>query len=144
MRHDCVMLLKRLVTGWLLGSLANGVMTLTISASFAGNGMLATRIPHTSTTALHQTFFRGTVELSDLRMLTSSIPKGWRTYTYHRAAISVPRSWVVRHANYSCADTTLPVSGTLFFLPQSSSDVCVRSTFNTNSVTLSVLPAGDI
>ena len=37
-----------------------------------------------------------------------SIPKGWKTYTYHKATISVPVSWVVEH-NKNCPDSSAGV-----------------------------------
>jgi hypothetical protein len=115
-------------------------------------------VPDASATTLHQSSVRGPMELvavlsvplsgsitfaSNTRTLTGSIPRGWKTYTYGKAAISVPRTWVVKHESYSCANNITPVSGTLFLLSQSSSGLCVRSNFNTNSVTISPLPAGD-
>jgi hypothetical protein len=78
---------------------------------------------------------------TDAGARASPVPKGWKTYAYAQATISVPRSWAVRHNGYRC--TQHPnAPGTLFLLPQSGSDLCVRSTFDTNSVTISPLRAG--
>ena len=41
---------------------------------------------------------------------TVSIPVGWKTYTLGRMALSVPRTWIVKH-DTDCPDTTAP--GTL-------------------------------
>jgi hypothetical protein len=135
--------LKRLVAQRPLCLLTSGVIALTISCWSGGNELVGSTTPLASATAPDQSPFRDVMEISNASMLTGSIPKGWKTYTYRSAVISVPRSWVVRHANYSCGDTTLPGSGTLFLLPPATSDVCVRSAFNTDSVSLSRLPTGD-
>jgi hypothetical protein len=152
------MLPKRPMGRWLLAFLAIGAITLTICSSAAGKETAGASVPDASAITLHQGSFRGTMELvavvsvplsdsvtfaSDTKSLSVSIQRGWKTYTFGKAAISVPRTWAVRHRGYSCVKRIAPVAGTLFLLSQSSSDLCVRSNVNSNSVTISPLPAGN-
>jgi hypothetical protein len=118
LRHSCMMLSTRPIGRWPLALLA--ICAMVLICSTAGATVASTRTH------------------------TASTPRGWKTYTYGKTAISVPKTWVVRHAGYGCDDNSVPVSGTLFLLSQSSGDVCVRSNSNINSVTISPLLPGGI
>jgi hypothetical protein len=137
-----VIRLKCWKSRWSVSLLTCSVVALTVCSPFGGKGTVGAVVSRASRITRDPGTFRGTIRLSDAREIDGLIPKGWKTYTYGEAAISVPRSWVVRHGYYSCASSTFSASGTLFLLPKSISDVCVRSPFNTRSVAISPLPTG--
>lgn len=70
---------------------------------------------------------------------TASLPRGWRTYIYGAAAISVPNSWVARHDN-NCPDTL--AAGTLELGVPRVLINCTLIVGSPPTVTVSALTAG--
>jgi hypothetical protein len=69
---------------------------------------------------------------------TVSIPSGWKTYTYGKAAIAVPSDWTVV-TSYVCPEQKGP--GTLFLGPSKNpGEVCPAYSFSVNSVTITPAP----
>ena len=72
---------------------------------------------------------------------TVSIPSGWKTHTYGKAAIAVPSDWAVV-TSYVCPEPKGP--GTLFLGPSKNpGEVCPAYSFSVNSVTITPLRAGE-
>lgn len=67
---------------------------------------------------------------------SSSVLQGWKTYTYGKARISVPRDWAVKH-NSNCPDRAAP--GTLILGSPNRPSQCNGPSVYT--VSLSSLPA---
>jgi hypothetical protein len=72
---------------------------------------------------------------------TTTLPHGWKTYTYEQARISIPRDWAVV-TNYLCAG--LSSVGTLYLgLPKGPPYAsCPSDHGQGESVTITPLPAG--
>lgn len=69
---------------------------------------------------------------------TVSIPSGWKTYTYGKAAVAVPSDWTVV-TSYVCPEPKGP--GTLFLGPSKNpGEVCPAYSFSVNSVTITPAP----
>jgi hypothetical protein len=66
--------------------------------------------------------------------LPPSVPRGWKSYTYGEATISVPSDWIVV-TSYACPKPKEP--GTLFLGPSENPDeVCPMYSLSVNSVTI--------
>lgn len=74
---------------------------------------------------------------------TVAVPRGWKTYTYGKAQISVPSAWAVI-TNYACPGSGS--TGTLYLGPPKGPPYasCPADVGQANSVTLTPLPAGAI
>ncbi len=70
---------------------------------------------------------------------TVPVPRGWKTYTYGKAKISVPRNWAVV-TDYTCPDTVAP--GVLYLGPSRNPGEVCPFTRNIDTVTVTPLPAG--
>ncbi len=70
-----------------------------------------------------------------------TVPRGWKTYTYGKAEISVPGDWVV-HRTYPCVDR--PAPGTLELGRPIVLSSCQAIFRDATTVTLSPIPAGSI
>ena len=69
------------------------------------------------------------------------MPRGWKTYTYGEAEISVPGDWVV-HQTYPCLDRAAP--GTLELGRPVVLSNCQAILRDATTVTLSPIPTGAI
>lgn len=69
-----------------------------------------------------------------------SIPRGWKTYTYLSAAISVPNNWVVRHGT-NCPDGQAP--GTLLLGFPKVLENCTLIPASISYVAVTTLPSGN-
>jgi hypothetical protein len=97
-------------------SAVSGLLTVTLFVSEAAAAVLPTTHP------------------SSVRMV--SVPRGWKTYTYGKVAISVPADWAVKH-NSACPNTTAP--GIL--LLGSSPTSCVDYHYSPTSVAITIAQA---
>jgi hypothetical protein len=70
----------------------------------------------------------------------ASTPRGWKSYTYREARISVPSNWAVEH-NEGCPVLSAP--GTLQLGPAKGPSSCLPGIRDTNIVSLSPLSASD-
>lgn len=74
------------------------------------------------------------------RSAATSTDRGWKTYVYEQAAISVPANWRVV-TDYVCPEPRGP--GTLFLGPSKQpGELCPAYSLNVDSVTLTTFPEG--
>jgi hypothetical protein len=107
-----------------------GGRVLVASLMSAVSGFLAVTLFLPAVTAV----VHRTAHQSSMRMVT--VPKGWKTYTYGKAAISVPGDWAVTY-NSACPNTT--AAGIL--LLGSSTVGCVVYHYSPTSVAVTKIQA---
>jgi hypothetical protein len=71
---------------------------------------------------------------------TVAVPRGWKTYTFEQAAISVPADWAVEH-NANCPDSQAP--GTLMLGFPTVHVQCTGDSSSTYGVRVTPLSGGD-